>query len=397
MKYNEHFLLDNKTVIDYVKNRVRFFDEDEEVIAEEIGDGNINYVFRIVSKNNGKSLVVKQADKLLRSSQRPLDLNRNKIEAEILKLESKYAKEMVPEVYYYDEDMSTIIMEDISNCKNLRKELLSGRMYGILSSKISDFLANTLLPTTDLVMDRYEKKENVKKFTNPELCDISEDLVFTEPYYNYRDRNIITVGNEEFVIKKLYEDTSLHAEVGILRNKFMNYPQALIHGDLHSGSIFVNNERLVVIDPEFAFYGPIGYDVGNVIGNLIISYFYSKYISKNKDMITYLEDTISDIIDGFIEKFSKLYDELVDLPLYSNINFKEVYIEEVVSDSIGYAGTEIIRRVVGDSKVEEVTSIVEVEDRIVLERVLINTGIELIKNRYKFKSGSIIKIFLKKM
>lgn len=48
----------------------------------------------------------------------------------------------------------------------------------------------------------------------------------------------------------------------------MNNAQALIHGDLHSGSIFINEKGIKVIDPEFAFYGPMGYDIGNVIGNL---------------------------------------------------------------------------------------------------------------------------------
>jgi 5-methylthioribose kinase len=28
-----------------------------------------------------------------------------------------------------------------------------------------------------------------------------------------------------------------------------------------------------VIDPEFAFYGPIGFDVGALLANLLLSYF----------------------------------------------------------------------------------------------------------------------------
>ena len=135
-------------------------------------------------------------------------------------------------------------MEDISEYKNLRKELLNGNTYDHFAENISTFLAKTLLPTTDLVMDRHEKKKKVNLFTNVELCDISEDLVFTEPYYNYKNRNIITKGNEEFVEKYLYHDEPLKAEVASLRNQFMNNAQALIHGDLHSGSIFINEKGL---------------------------------------------------------------------------------------------------------------------------------------------------------
>ena len=92
--------------------------------------------------------------------------------------------------------MAALSMEDISAYKNLRKELAAGRVYGHLSENLSDFLAQSLLPTTDLVLDRQEKKKQVKFFTNPELCDITEDLVLTEPYLaqpmNPRNRNIVT-------------------------------------------------------------------------------------------------------------------------------------------------------------------------------------------------------------
>lgn len=36
----------------------------------------------------------------------------------------------------------------------------------------------------------------------------------------------------------------------------MNCAQALLHGDLHSGSVFANDSGIKVIDPEFAFTGP---------------------------------------------------------------------------------------------------------------------------------------------
>ena len=74
------------------------FDPDEETDCTEIGDGNINYVFQVRSRRDGRSVIVKQADKLLRSSGRPLDIYRNKIEAQTLQLESRLAPDYIPEV-----------------------------------------------------------------------------------------------------------------------------------------------------------------------------------------------------------------------------------------------------------------------------------------------------------
>lgn len=35
----------------------------------------------------------------------------------------------------------------------------------------------------------------------------------------------------------------------------------------------VTSDSTQVIDPEFAFYGPMGFDIGALIGNLILAYF----------------------------------------------------------------------------------------------------------------------------
>lgn len=386
--YSEHFLLDEGTVKEYAADVVGYFGKEEKLEAIEIGDGNINYVFKVWNPQTGRSLIVKQADTVLRSSGRPLDMHRNKIEAKILGIEGTLAPRYVPQIYFYDENMYALSMEDVSAYKNLRKELMDEKTFVHFADDISTFLADTLLPTTDLVIDRAQKKENVKLFINPELCDITEDLVLTEPYYDYKDRNIILDENQDYVKQALYEDAELHAEVGKLRNHFMNNAQALIHGDLHSGSIFVNQEGMKVIDPEFAFYGPMGYDIGNVIGNLFFAWANKYYTNpENTVFLAWIEKTIRDITDLFIQKFEKKYDEIVEFPFYRTGGFKRDYVKSVLADSLGYAGTEIIRRVVGDSKVIEVTSVSDKKLRVPMERSLIETGICLIKSREKLNNG----------
>ena len=109
-RYDKHFLLNEETVLDYVRAARTFFTPDAQLKAKEIGDGNINYVFRIWEEATGKSLVIKQADQRLKSSGRALSLQRNRIEAELLKLEDRYAPGMVPKIYHYDETMCALVM-----------------------------------------------------------------------------------------------------------------------------------------------------------------------------------------------------------------------------------------------------------------------------------------------
>ena len=386
--FESFFLMSTEDVRRYAVEVLHRFAPDEPTECTEIGDGNINYVFRVCSGADRHSVIVKQADRLLRSSGRPLDMYRNKIEAAILRLEGELAPGMVPEVYHYDEVMAATSMEDVSDYKNLRRELAANRVYPHLADSISTFMADTLLPTTDLVLDAEEKKRRVRFFTNPELCKITEDLVLTEPYYDYKGRNILFPGNEEFVKRFLYDDETLHAEAAALRLNFMNNAQALLHGDLHSGSIFINEKGLKVLDPEFAFYGPMGYDIGNVIGNLFFAWAGKAFTAPGEtETMAAIETCVADTWDLTREKLKAKYDACVTLPLYRVPAFKAQYLDGIMADSAGYAGTEIIRRTVGDSKVMEVSSVTDPEKRIPMERALLKLGIALIKNRSTYRRG----------
>lgn len=385
--YQEHFLMDTQRIKQYVMEKLGVFPTDAPLTVTEIGDGNINYVFRVVNEATQESLIIKQADVLLRSSGRPLAIDRNRIEAEILRLQNDLAPQFVPEVYYYDQKMHALTMEDVSDYQNMRYELIDKKVFPNFSEEIAEYLSRTLLLTSDLVLDRGVKKQRVKEFINPEMCDISEDLVFTEPYDDYKQRNILTPGNERFVRENLYENEPLQAEVALLRNNFMNNAQSLLHGDLHTGSIFINPSGLKVIDPEFAFYGPAGYDIGNVLAHLYFPMVKNLFDpSGDPAFHQWSKETIAAVYDQVQAKLSMCYDEAVTFSLYRNHAFKDTMLQGIMADAAGYAGTEIIRRVVGDSKVKEL-SLIAPEKKIAAEQMLITQGIQLIINRRHITSG----------
>ncbi|MBU5484010.1 S-methyl-5-thioribose kinase [Clostridium sp. MSJ-11] len=389
-RFNSHFKMEAEDAMLYAKEKLDMFHEDAKLEVEEIGDGNINYVFKVWDVNTKKSVIIKHADGFLRSSGRELDVDRNRIEAEVLMLQGDLAPTLIPKVYKYDAVMCALSMEDISDHGNLRKELLQRKTFPLLADHITTFIVDTLLPTTDLVMDSGEKKDNVKRYINKDLCKISEDLVFTEPFIDYKGRNIVLEENMEFVKTRLYEDKELILEAGKLKNNFMNNSQALIHGDLHSGSIFVKEDSTKVLDPEFAFYGPIGYDLGNVIGNLFFAWVNAYVTQEDKEteeFTIWIEKTIEDIIELFKEKFIKKYKEIVTDVMAKEEYYMDWYLHSILSDTAGQAGLEIIRRVVGDSKVLDITSIDDIDKRVRAERILILSAKTFIKDRENIKTG----------
>lgn len=81
--YDSYFLMDSGDVSGYVKSRIDFFGKDEALTVEEIGDGDVNYIFRV--QGTEKSLVVKQAGRVTRVDPTwELTTDRGRIEAEYL-------------------------------------------------------------------------------------------------------------------------------------------------------------------------------------------------------------------------------------------------------------------------------------------------------------------------
>lgn len=392
-KFDEYFLMKNEDVIEYVQEKLHFFSPDAELESKEIGDGNLNYVFRVKDIKSGKTVIVKQAGEATRiSAEMKLSTDRGRIEAKILTLQRKLAPGLVPEVYLYDEIMCAISMEDMIDHTMMRKGLMNHEIYPNFAEDISTFLVNTLLPTTDIVMNHKEKKELVKEFINPDLCEITEDLVYSEPFIDYNHRNNVFSPIADFVKKELYDDKALHLEAAKLKFDFMNNAQSLVHGDLHTGSIFINREHTFVFDPEFAFFGPMGYDIGNVIANMFFAWCNGNATiedeAERQKYCGWILDSIEQIVDKFIAKFKVKYKECVTDTMAKSEGFLDWYLGNVLSDTAGVAGLESIRRIVGMANVKDITTIEDKEKRAKAEKTVISLAKNYIMNRDKFRSGA---------
>lgn len=387
----EYFTMKEEEAIEYSKTVLKFFQEDAELTCKEIGDGNLNYVFRVIDKKNNKSVIVKQAGPVARiSDEFKLSPDRNRIESEILKLQYSLAPGLVPEVYHYDPIMNCCAMEDLSDHEILRTALLKHKSFPLFADHITTYMVNTLLLTTDVVMGHKEKKESVKSFINPELCEISEDLVYTEPFFDC-PRNDIFEATKPLAKELLWDDKKFILETAKLKFEFMNNAQSLVHGDLHSGSVFIKEDSTKVIDPEFAFYGPAGYDVGNVVAHLIFAMVNGQATmeegAEKENYINWTKSAIKDVVDMFKEKFNKLFHEKATEKVAKYEGFKEYYLNSILRDTAGVAGLELCRRILGLAHVKDITSIEDKEKRTEAEKFCLVVGKKLIMNREVMLNG----------
>lgn len=392
-RFNTYFLMKADDVPEYINIKIPdFFDEKAELVSEEIGDGNLNYIFRVSDKHSDKTIIVKQAAEELRiSKEMKISTDRGRIESEILSLQSRLAPGYVPQVFLYDEVMCTICMEDMKGHEMMRTALTQHKIFPRFADQITDYLVNTLLFTSDIIMSHKEKEKLTTRFVNPDLCEITHDLVYTEPYNDFRGRNIISPGIKDVVHMELYNDTKLHLEVAKLKYDFLTNAQCLIHGDLHTGSVFINDDHIFVFDPEFAFFGPAGYDIGNVIANLFFAWCNcdatEKDIHKRNEFCDHILNTIRDILDMFIIKFKKAYCENVSDISFETDEYMDHYLSGILSDTAGVAGLETIRRTVGMAGVKDIRSINDTDKRERAEKILISLGKKYIMERDSFKCG----------
>ena len=398
--------LDETTVIDYVRSHPNLagrFSDETALTAEEVGDGNLNLVFIVRSgQAPGESAVIKQALPYLRvaGDSWPLTRERMRFEAQALMLYNQLAPGLSPEVYHYDAEMSLVGMEFLGDYEVMRRPLVARKRFPHFLDHITTFLANVLFKTSDLYLSGVDKKTLQATYVNPHLCKIQEDFVFTNPYMESPENRWNPAIDTE--VQGVRRNAPLKLAIAELKFKYMTQGQALIHSDLHTGSIMVNESDTRVIDPEFSFFGPIGYDVGALISNLLLNYA-SHYAhtpdhAQREAYQEYLIELIRGVWQGFAQKFEMLWIQHNSGELVPNnywkfpggeaafADYRRLYLRQLLQDTAGLGACESLRRMMGIVSVWDITSIADNDLRAVAERLVIRVSSRWILERGTFAS-----------
>ncbi|XP_034677996.1 methylthioribose kinase-like [Vitis riparia] len=398
--------LDDKSLVEYIKATPalssKLANQLHGLQIKEVGDGNLNFVYVVIS--SAGSFVIKQALPYIRSigESWPMTKDRAYFEATALREQRRWCSDHVPEVYHFDREMAVIGMRYLEPPHIiLRKGLIAGIEYPLLAEHMSEFMARTLFFTSLLYHDTTEHKRAVAEFCgNVELCRHTGQVVFSDPYkvsqYNwwtspYLDRDAEAVR----------EDNILKLEVAELKSMFGERSQALVHGDLHTGSVMVTPDSTQVIDPEFGFYGPMGFDIGAFLGNLILAYFaqdgHADQVNDRKTYKKWILKTIEQTWNLFHKKFTALWNEHKNgsgeayLPeIYNNPELQlltqKKYLQDLLHDTLGFGAAKMIRRIVGVAHIEDFESIVDASKRANCERQALVFAKMLLKERRKFQA-----------
>jgi len=367
------------------------------MIINEVGDGNLNFVY-LIEGRAGSKIVVKQALPYVRcvGESWPLTLRRAYFEYSALSTERKLTGgDYVPEVYHFDELFALIVMRFVEAPHIiLRRALIQNQRISSFASDIGIFMAKTLFGTSALALDGGALRMQVSHWSqNIGLCALTEKVIFTDPYYGC-DMNRWTSPQLDAYAEGIRQDRELKLAAAYHKNIFLTNTQALLHADLHTGSVMVKEGSTFVIDPEFAFYGPMGFDVGAILANLFMSYF-SKSTGSDHAYSEWILEQAGILHSTFVKTFRELWDaaaakEDFQGELYRKDIFhgdllqqaQDNYLASVWRDSLGFAGMKMIRRVVGISHVEDLESISDANLRALCEKRVLLFARSLVVGSY---------------
>jgi 5-methylthioribose kinase len=375
---------------------------------DEVGDGNLNLVYT-VSSNSG-NIIVKQALPYMRlvGDSWPLPLSRSFYEHEVLVRQAKRDPGSVPEIYYFNKTQAIIAMEILLPHVILRKKLIAGEYINGLAQRLGEFCARNAFRGSDLSLQTADKKNDTAMFQgNLALMGITERFVFTDPYFE-AEMNHHTDGLDP-IVKILRSDVKMKSEAHKMFMKFTANTETLCHGDLHSGSVMCTDNETKVIDPEFGFYGPMGFDIGMLISNYLMAYFSQPGHRDSENLSEYqswILKVIEETFETFQQEFKKLWNSERTGILFPRLMFEDQgdssdfalneMLEHIWQDAVAICGIEMHRRVLSLAHNADFEEISDTKKRSQIEARNLMMGRELILNNKSIKNASELTSLAKK-
>ena len=361
--------LDPTTLPDYLRQRhaeIRVFEPEAELRIEEIGDGNLNTVYRVSDAARPEhSLVFKHAPPYIKilGPDYPLSTERLTFESRALDVYNQLASGTVPMQYDFDADAAVIVMEDLRDAHVLRDALIAGTVDTAIAEQVGRFMGIVHSRTHADNISNASAQHYRQQFANATMQSITADYVFTFPFTEH-ETNFWTPGLEPD-IQHLKADTDFLRQAEHLKQIFLTTQQGVTHGDLHTGSVLVQDNTAKVIDAEFAFYGPVGFDVGLYWANYFLSYFSHE---GNLNVQSALKTAVGQVWDTYTAEFT-----MVDAELKSEI------LSNIFQDAVGFAGLEMLRRLIGAAHVRDIEGIIALSRKLSIERAALQFGTTLVK------------------
>jgi len=334
-------------IVHYIRStpKLKAFFTSDALVVEEIGDGNLNFIFRITD-GNGKSLILKYAAPYLRLLGKAFLLPQQRIcvEMHTLSYFKRIAPALIPTLYHCDEAAFCFAMQDLIGYKLLQTMQLEQFISLTLYAKLGSFLAT--------LYAKSPSNHDASYYENATLKRISEEYIFIFPYH----ANHPALRTPEYFSPSA-KSALFMENIAYLLQHFQEEKECLIHGDLHTGSIMVKHENLAIIDAEFSLFGPLGFDIGTLLAHILFGEIYNVFEKKPLHF--------KPVILALWRAFEN---DVGNTPLH------------ILQHSVGYCGAELSRRLVVPAKAKPLEAISDLDAKTKAYALCEKLSIELIES-----------------
>jgi 5-methylthioribose kinase len=300
-----------------------------------LADGKLNDVFLV--RGSSGSVVLKQGLPWVRIyPDWPLPAERTRHEARVYQIVGPLVGALAPRLIGYDEAANVLLLEAIENAAPWSEALIAGRAVPDIARALGQFTARLSFGTSRFGADAAARAAIAASAGESVLTDMMAHLVFTRPF----EPDDAHASGHGLGGDRVRADRELAGVIAGLGERYRTADEALIHGDLHIASVLVAPGRPVVLDYEFARTGPVGFDLGLLWANILLAIPVARGSA---------EGASAQALAGLVaENWEAFAGEFTALAARSERSARDVgaWLGDVQSDAIGYAGCEILRRLV---------------------------------------------------
>ncbi|HUD37336.1 MAG TPA: phosphotransferase [Streptosporangiaceae bacterium] len=307
-------------------------------------DGKLNDVFLVTG--SAGSVVLKQGLPWVRIyPDWPLPAERTRHEARVYQIVGPLVGALAPRLIGYDEAANVLLLEAIADAAPWSEALAAGRADPEVARALGQFTARLAFGTSAFGADAATRAAIAASAGESVLADMMAHLVFTRPF----EPDDAHASGQGLGGERVRADRELAAAIAGLGERYLTADGALIHGDLHIASVLVAPGRPVVLDYEFARTGPVGFDLGLLWANILLAIPVAAE-SPGLAPAASLAGLVTANWAAFTAEFTALA-----AGAGQSARPVAAWLGQVKSDAIGYAGCEILRRVVSGDLVVPLT------------------------------------------
>ncbi|MBO1361334.1 S-methyl-5-thioribose kinase [Acetobacter sacchari] len=359
--------------------------EAQDWTVREVSDGNLNLVFLVFGPSG--TLCVKQSLPHVRvDPDWKMPLDRTAFEAAWLRRIEPLAPGLTPAFLDFDPEQFVLTMECLNGFVTLREALSKGADPIAPSRILGGFVARSAFLTSYFAQPFEAVAPDLAFFSgNTTLTRITVDLVLTDPYREHPRNHWLPALDAD--VAAMRADPRIIARIGALQERFLTTPQALLHGDLHSGSIMISDRDVRVIDGEFSLYGPIGFDCGLYLAHLAVAHAATNDVARKEALTaairTFWRTFCSDFL--YLWKTQANGADLYTPTTFSNApheldTLRAHFISGVFHDAAGFAAAEIVRRLIGYAQTSDFDHIQDEQSKADRQRVALSFACDLLRD-----------------